>query len=478
MDKYKILRFVLENQNLTSLEKSDFFDKCNIGHKESYRLIMDIMERRTTIMTLARDHRVFNCRYFRVLLMLCNYRFRHENISDEDFDEILTFILANKKLSISVLNRMVPLLDSSHQIERIRHGGYLVHPRTAFNITRRCLEIKDFEYYKKLVDVLDFDNNTNKKLEALFGHYTQSTTTSDIEIIFSEIEGDYYRDYFSVIKPFWNEIPESRNFIEIRSNPKKFDELKHLIVNSLLRREGFAFVRLSDGESYGFTDDESLSKRQEQHWWGSVLTLELRQKIKEDFRNYLSSTTFDFIGVPTIHKYVHYIGFNNSGFNSETELDKKVIHRLSFMNNELDKLAKSEQFESSKICEDQINNYIFDLDYFYRLSRSAKRVVFISGYNTSVLENITEHFEVEKIFIEIPTHNLLTMRDDTVSSELPLPYSYSNIIESLKNIISPGDLCLISAGFIGKMFIAECKTQGGVAIDIGQVLGGIVNGSK
>lgn len=478
MDKYKILRFALESDCLTSLEKSEFFDKCNIGHKESYRLIMDIMERRTTIMSLASSYKAFNCKYFRILLMLCNYRFRHEDISDDDFEEIVTFISTNKKLSISVLNRTVPLLHNAEQIERIRCGGHLAHLRTAFNIARRCLEIREFEYYGELVELLDFDKNSKKKLEALYGHYTQSTTTNDIEKIFSEIEGDYYSDYFSVIKHFWHEIPEDRNFIEMRSDANKFKDLQLKITDNLLKRQAFAFVRLSDGESYGFSDNESLSKRQEQHWWGKILDMELRSKIKEDFRTYLSSTTFDFVGVPTIHKYVHYIGFNNSGFNSEDELDKKVIHRLSFMNNEIDKVIKEKKFDFDNICEDQINNYIFDLEYFYNLSKSAKRLVVISGYSTQVLEEVTKDFDVEKIFIEIPTHNMLKMRGDTVSSELPLPYNYNSIIEHIKGIVSPGDLCLISAGFIGKMFVAECKMQGGVAIDIGQVLGGIINGRK
>jgi len=472
----KVLQFVLESDLLSSSQKNDYFNKCQLTYVQSCELLTEVIKKRTAIVELSKEYKKFDCPHFSTLLMLNNYKFQNQFISDENFDCLLDYLKINKKKRKQVIANLAPCLGKIEQIEALKSAGYLnTSERVKFHILRRCLELSEFDYFNRIRGELINDEVLNKKLTLLLGHYSKTNKTKDVENVFNQLNGDYFCDYFQKLIRFWHDLPEVRNYIELRSDLDKQSLLKSMIENRLSASQSFSFIRLSDGEAYWLSDDKLFNERQERHWWGKVLPEELRSEIKKDFNFYIRNSSVDMVGFPTCHKFVHYVGYKNTGFNTESELGTNVLNRLAFMVNAVPQILEYKSFQNAIVCEDQINNYLFDLDYFFQLAKHAKRLVLVSGYNEQALQNALKELNLTVHIIEIPTHNLLRMRNDTVDSNITLPYLYKDVLHTLQSIVLPGDLCLISAGFIGKMFIAECANRGAVAIDVGQTLGRIIN---
>jgi hypothetical protein len=51
-----------------------------------------------------------------------------------------------------------------------------------------------------------------------------------------------------------------------------------------------------------------------------------------------------------------------------------------------------------------------------------------------------------------------------------LPYVYKELREQIRSTAGPGDLVLVAAGVIGKIFLNDIRERGGVALDVGSSL--------
>lgn len=61
-------------------------------------------------------------------------------------------------------------------------------------------------------------------------------------------------------------------------------------------------------------------------------------------------------------------------------------------------------------------------------------------------------------------------RLDALGEEAHYPGVYGRILETIERCIGPGDLVLVGAGILGKIYCDAISSQGGVAIDIGSVI--------
>ena len=61
-------------------------------------------------------------------------------------------------------------------------------------------------------------------------------------------------------------------------------------------------------------------------------------------------------------------------------------------------------------------------------------------------------------------------RLDALGEEAHYPGVYRRILETIERCIGPGDLVLVGAGILGKIYCDAIRSQGGVAIDIGSVI--------
>lgn len=270
------------------------------------------------------------------------------------------------------------------------------------------------------------------------------------------------RQYLISIKPHFDQVLIKNNFLDARFSSARLEQLKCLILGKIIDQVGFAYIRLGDGESYGFGENKYIDcaglLRQELHWWGTELDEGLRHELQSKFLAALPRA--DILGVPTVLRLIR--DFN------PTRQD--AYERNSLISRLLSVMEGAAPFMSSRLLvEDQSNLYLFDNDFIGNVVRLAKKVYVVSGVNSELVEAWNP--DASKVeHIEIPTHRLLKIGNVGTDVSGIFPHVYQEYIDSLGRLAGPGVVFLFSAGFIGKILIAEVAQKGAVGLDIGQYL--------
>lgn len=268
-----------------------------------------------------------------------------------------------------------------------------------------------------------------------------------------------YRDE---IIPLYRTIPVPQNYLAARFDHELTTRLRSFLIRAIEEGEALSYLRLGDGECYGFADgvyvDEQGQKRQEEHWWGEQLDSSLRIELQTRFRDSVAGATV--IGVPTVLRLIR-------DFNLTNRVDYPVnslISRIICVMREA-----SVHLNEKIVVEDQSNLFLFDYNFIDEIFSSAKKVYVISGVKADLIERWAP--DRSKLHcIEIPTHRLLREGAVGAATQGILPHVYKRYLESIKTHAGPNVVFLVSAGFIGKIFVSEAAKRGAVALDVGQTL--------
>lgn len=270
------------------------------------------------------------------------------------------------------------------------------------------------------------------------------------------------KQYQAQIQASFDAIPFGYNYSHARFDPGAISYIRSYIVSRVVRGESLCYIRLGDGESYGLVDNEYVNidgeARQELHWWGLRLDAQLRQSLQEKFKDAVARA--DILGVPTVLRLVRDFNLVKADRYPVNSLIARVFCVMRGVTPYLDKKI---------IVEDQSNLFLFDYDFLVKLFRVAKKVVIVSGVRSDLIKAWAPGIGSYQC-IEIPTHRLLRKGKLGTSFEVTLPLVYSDYVSEIAAQAEPGVVFLISAGFVGKIFIAEAAKHGAVALDIGQAL--------
>ncbi|WP_139229625.1 GT-D fold domain-containing protein [Marinobacter gudaonensis] len=268
--------------------------------------------------------------------------------------------------------------------------------------------------------------------------------------------------YRKELKPGFDALSDEKNYINAKFDQKKIRKVQKIVVDRLRSRSPLSYIRLGDGECYGFVDyqnvDERGEVRQEKHWWGTELDAPIRSKLKEEFLSAVKKS--DILGVPTVLRLIKDFNIEFKGEYPTNSLLARLVCVMKSVG----------PFLPNKIVvEDQSNLYLFNDTFMEHLFRSADKIVVISGIKSEFVRRWASN-DPKLICVEIPTHRLL--RDGVIGSNIDgiLPFEYERYFNIISKNAAPGVLFLVSAGFIGKSFVSKAAEHGAVALDIGQAL--------
>lgn len=285
---------------------------------------------------------------------------------------------------------------------------------------------------------------------------------SILEGLFCNLDLEISKNYCQSVRYFFDLRRNAEDFLDARFDSKVLEALRSKILEKIDNKESCAYIRLGDGESYGFGENKYIDcaglLRQELHWWGTELDEGLRHELQSKFLAALPRA--DILGVPTVLRLIR--DFN------PTRQD--AYERNSLISRLLSVMEGAAPFMSSRLLvEDQSNLYLFDNDFIGNVVRLAKKVYVVSGVNSELVEAWNPDAS-KVVHIEIPTHRLLKIGNVGTDVSGIFPYVYQEYIDSLGRLAGPGVVFLFSAGFIGKILIAEVAQKGAVGLDIGQYL--------
>lgn len=268
---------------------------------------------------------------------------------------------------------------------------------------------------------------------------------------------------FTELKLSFDKIPSDKFFLDIATNAHKKETFRALLREHIVLQKPFSYVRVNDGECYGFPEQECITvaaiERQERHWWGTHLNPELRSKIQSEFKGALQD--INAIGIPGFYKFIGDIPANDD-YNGSIASSELLVRGFGTAKAVLAGLTGNEM-----VLDAQSNLFLFDMPYLNELIALSNRTIIISGFSSDKLCGLFNN-NPKISYIELPTHNNLKFRNFSSKSPGILPDTYESIMAEINSLCVPGTLCLFSAGFIGKIMIQSAAKHGAVSLDIGQ----------
>ena len=467
MDKKKIVLSLLYDNEVEISLINNVVNSFELNKKDKHQLMSTFHRSRRNVIERAKNYYKFEDLFIKNFLYLSYLQFSIMQPEDKEVYRIVHFTNTYGLESSGLISSLIPLCNLK-QLEIIisnKRGLKQIH---LFKVIKRSLQLgceKLWEDNKQNI----IEPEKRIKLELIRKYYShEGISLRNVEKAFSTLSESYFTDYTQIIPSFDEIFTSEQQLFDLRYDKRAQRTLYKNVIRALIRKEPFSFMRISDGESYAFTDCPRLSKRQEIHWWGEELPLELRQEIKKEFNDNLS-LKYDVLGIPSPYKFLHYVDFkNNSTIDLSSDLETKVVNRLAFVTHEIINKVESEEISADFFTEDQINNVVFNEKSINKMVKNSSRLIVISGYKAEYIKEKIHHNNI--IVKEIPTHSLLTGKGETVKSLRPLPFVYKETLSWIQDNVQPGDLCLISAGFIGKFFIGKALSKGAVSLDVGQSL--------
>lgn len=477
MNFKKYVTWVLITDKLSVDEKNNILNVTAIRKyltiSEAMIIVSELSTERQKISEICNIYKLIENKCLRNVLMIEYFRTRSEHLTDEEFTEVFEY-LHIRKSNRKLIGRVIPILGQEKHLIKIENSGLLYNDRLKFNYLRRCLDLGLYDIYHAGKVIFNDDSVERKKLDILYRHLIGKVSYQEIELELYSIDEPYFHSYKNNVKKPWEMVEKNRCFFDLRGSKEQREQIDLTIKSSIKKQKKFLMLRLGDGECYGFSESSSLSERQEKHWWGGSLSVDLRNEIKESFTHGIRNTEIDVLAIPSPNKYIHYINYLSLPFSVEEPLEQSVLARNACVDNSIVDLIEQGYFKSSLLCDDQINKYFLDSDKLSDYISLAETVYIITGKTKDSVLNSLSNYKDKLVVVEIPTHNLNRFKSGENKNGTALPFVYNDILAEL-DVVKPGDLCLISAGFIGKIFALKCASNNAVAIDIGQAINELVS---
>lgn len=368
-------------------------------------------------------------------------------------DELLNkFLTTAVKFSIAKasINRKIAfvrkLKNSNNDSELIRHYDYRIDKLTKFDelkIHVQC-EIKEsgrllYSDYRKVEDA--FMNCANPTLAI---------------------------EYDSLVRSVYRKLGSRCCYIDVKRKPYQADIIIKCILSRLHDHKPFSLVRLSDGEGYLFSGEDSFftendMRNRERHWWGMELDSKTRQKVIN--AGLITIRNADIIGIPSIYRFLR-----DSGPKTTSYLQSLQGRGLISV---LNGVSKNTGLECD-FTDDKANLVLFNcIDNLKQLAMVARKVIVVNGANEGVLKNAFKSLGEVQVIV-VPTHNKTVGNNKFVFSQLPLPYHFEEVCSQIEISAVPGALVLVGAGIAGKVFVESARRAGAVGLDLGSAMDELV----
>lgn len=254
-----------------------------------------------------------------------------------------------------------------------------------------------------------------------------------------------------------------KTLLNTHLNPNELDSIYWVISSNIQNRTPFSLIRLGDGEGHFLPYHSNLSHFQQSDrqasqkiWWNNGFISE--EVWDKDIKNnyYEAITEADILGIPCPWRI------------SKTVLDKTELN--------LNSAARGVMaiFNFLKIHTPQhylischIHTHFEEFGYWEKILEPLDSCSLISCH-PKLKEILDEKFglKVRSQFVLPAEYKYNRLFNYEESSENHFPNIYNHIQKTL-NVAYQGEVFLVGAGFLGKIYCHTIKKRGGIAIDIG-----------
>jgi hypothetical protein len=250
-------------------------------------------------------------------------------------------------------------------------------------------------------------------------------------------------------------VPDGPNdLLDIRFSDDQQHRLKQVIEQSVIAGRPLSLVRLGDGESYAFDNSETNAALREMTWWGERPDDVTRMAIKRRVCSAVESA--DILGIPSIYRIIRHL---TDPVSEDRTDETSPLFSLSAV---LTAIADRGLLTGRVVTEERCHQLIFHREYLEQLTNASRRTIWVTCWSSGQLGLRNTD---DRVFVTIPAH--AKTRDLGNGEDQPLFNVFDAKIAQMCDAIVPGSVVFVSAGLIGKIFIAEAAKRGAVALDIG-----------
>lgn len=275
--------------------------------------------------------------------------------------------------------------------------------------------------------------------------------------------------------PRWNEfdaqclqplkrIPSGdQDLMDVRIDAMSAKKLFCHLLAHVEQQRPCSFIRLGDGESYAYPQlGASLGgneafildcEKRERTWWRCNLDEVRREEIQSAVRGAVMGA--DILGVPSIYRLIR--DFAAEGILVESAAQRGLAIILSAIGGEI-------PIGQRIFTEERAHQVVLTSDNIRALIAHAKRTVIVSCWSADQLADLGNNFSV----VQIAPHSKVAHASSANLESLP--FNYNSVLREIDETVRLGDLVLVGAGVIGKIFISAARAKGAIALDVGAML--------
>ncbi|NLS11057.1 hypothetical protein HGQ17_13845 [Nesterenkonia sp. MY13] len=288
---------------------------------------------------------------------------------------------------------------------------------------------------------------------------------------FRQVEHEFKRrhpivgaDYSDYVEPVYDQLGSRAAYIDVLRNSAQKRDLLDTFKTRLQDKEGYGFVRLSDGEGILFQKYSSFlteedSRNRQRHWWGEEIPQNLLAELLTDLE--VAVADADLLGIPSVYRFLR----------DHSDRTKSLYDTLQGRGL-LSVLQGVPHFDApaKRYTDDKANLALFcSTDTVDELMTAARKLILVSSAAPEAASRLYGRYG-GVVHIPVPTHNKTQHNMKYVSAGRPLPYVYREVNEQLQDVVRPGDLVLVGAGVAGKTFVRTARHAGAVGLDIGSAM--------
>ena len=366
----------------------------------------------------------------------------------------------NKKLAIETLQKMgIKIQDETEGPMSFPAGNMFWGSTEAF--TKLFMsEITEADFPKEPISV---DGTLAHTLERVYGYIVEDSGHKTAIIKPKHI------------KPFENEKEMfSQKMMTLES-------IYEVIINKLEKKQPLSLVRFFDGEGAIYKaeswSDDFVQNRMTYYFGKNKYIKDDVIFIKNAIISALDQT--DIVGIPNLDIVENMLEFieiyANSEINKVPIMDRR--YNTSIDINSVWRIASSFELVINSLANQNIGYCTKDVHYdlvlsgyLYRILNRVSHVSIISSQ--PVKEYLEKLFSIQVIEYTIPSRSI---DKDSRASTSHYPNRFNELKAELGSKKLNGQLFLIGAGPLGKVYCKIVKEQGGVAIDIGAVFDSWIN---
>lgn len=166
--------------------------------------------------------------------------------------------------------------------------------------------------------------------------------------------------------------------------------------------------------------------------------------------------------INTLRNYLIKTFENSNLIGVATERHKKLN---SSWNKSEYQLKNDCRLKTNLFCSMDLHLDLLDNNYYEKILRNREKVFIVSGRDISI--QIKNHFNIKEIEAYVITPE--TMFDSFNYETKHYPTQFYEIKDWIANLDCKESICLMGAGYIGKIYGLWFKERGGVSLDIGSV---------